>query len=224
MSVSEKVQREDFRTAPRYRLLLPIDIEFEGHTIKALILDISENGCLIEADRRMEPGENLRIKFHNHSDFHFSAAIVWAGEALCGCQFTKPLPKSVVSETCLWSIPKLIRDGRNEATADQLSHAIREARANSGLSAAELARRAGVSRPTLWSWETGRSKPTKENLASLRKALQLEANSISDKRKPKDFRGKRTTPFQITLDRCRNEIARELGVDTQKIELNVIFR
>lgn len=42
-----------------------------------------------------------------------------------------------------------------------------------GLSATELARRTGVSRPTLWSWETGKSRSSPDNLLKLKDALAI---------------------------------------------------
>ena len=49
----------DLRRSPRHRLVLPVDLAFENETSNALVLDLSENGCLIEAERRIELGETI---------------------------------------------------------------------------------------------------------------------------------------------------------------------
>ena len=50
---------------------------------------------------------------------------------------------------------------------------IREARRGAGLSQRELAARAGVSRQTVWSWEAGRTLPTRRH----RRAIALHCNA-----------------------------------------------
>ncbi|WP_431197738.1 PilZ domain-containing protein [Qipengyuania citrea] len=151
----------DLRRSPRHRLVLPVDLAFENETSNALVLDLSENGCLIEAERRIELGETLQIEFYENPELRYKAKIIWGGDALYGCQFFQPIPETIVEEARLWTVPRLIGEAIDGASADQLPIAIRAARSSAGLSAAELARRAGVSRPTLWSWETGKSRPTK---------------------------------------------------------------
>ena len=44
---------------------------------------------------------------------------------------------------------------------------IREARLKLGLTQAQLARQVGVSSQTVWAWEAGRAKPTREHLEEL---------------------------------------------------------
>ena len=109
------------------------------------------------------------------------------------------------------------------ASADQLPIAIRAARSSAGLSAAELARRAGVSRPTLWSWETGKSRPTKENLANLKQALQMEMGDGAGRAEDDEPVGKVQPSLNQVVERHRQSMADELGVAPGSIKISIAF-
>ena len=98
----------DLRRSPRHRLVLPVDLAFENETSNALVLDLSENGCLIEAERRIELGETLQIEFYENPELRYKAKIIWGGDALYGCQFFQPIPETIVEEARLWTVPRLI--------------------------------------------------------------------------------------------------------------------
>jgi transcriptional regulator with XRE-family HTH domain len=50
---------------------------------------------------------------------------------------------------------------------------LRRFREQSGLSRSELAERTGLSRPTIWAWESGRTQPRQSNLHTLANALGI---------------------------------------------------
>ena len=54
-----------------------------------------------------------------------------------------------------------------------LSHHLRNARINRGLSVADVAERVGVTAPCVYFWEMGRTKPREANLNTLCKVLKL---------------------------------------------------
>ena len=120
----------DLRRSPRHRLVLPVDLAFENETSNALVLDLSENGCLIEAERRIELGETLQIEFYENPELRYKAKIIWGGDALYGCQFFQPIPETIVEEARLWTVPRLIGEAIDGASADQLPIAIRAARSS----------------------------------------------------------------------------------------------
>lgn len=213
----------DLRRSPRHRLVLPVDLAFENETSNALVLDLSENGCLIEAERRIELGETLQIEFYENPELRYKAKIIWGGDALYGCQFFQPIPETIVEEARLWTVPRLIGEAIDGASADQLPIAIRAARSSAGLSAAELARRAGVSRPTLWSWETGKSRPTKENLANLKQALQMEMGDGAARAEDDEPVGKVQPSLNQVVERHRQSMADELGVAPGSIKISIAF-
>jgi transcriptional regulator with XRE-family HTH domain len=61
---------------------------------------------------------------------------------------------------------------------DAAANPIRVARRRRGLSATEVARRVGVSRNTLWRWETGRAGPSGRHLLALAEALEEHPEAL----------------------------------------------
>lgn len=61
---------------------------------------------------------------------------------------------------------------------DPIAERIRALRAHRGLTAVALAQKIGVSRPTLWAWETGKGLPRTENLAALAEALGVSVELL----------------------------------------------
>ena len=57
--------------------------------------------------------------------------------------------------------------------AEQLSERLRRFREERGMSRSELAERAGLSRPTIWAWESGKTQPRNSNLQTLAAALGI---------------------------------------------------
>ena len=92
-----------------------------------------------------------------------------------------------------------------------------------GVWTAELARRAGVSRPTLWSWETGKSRPTKENLANLKQALQMEMGDGAGRAEDDEPVGKVQPSLNQVVERHRQSMADELGVAPGSIKISIAF-
>ncbi|HCI61270.1 MAG TPA: hypothetical protein DFK09_01970, partial [Erythrobacter sp.] len=170
-----------------------------------------------------ELGETLQIEFYENPELRYKAKIIWGGDALYGCQFFQPIPETIVEEARLWTVPRLIGEAIDGASADQLPIAIRAARSSAGLSAAELARRAGVSRPTLWSWETGKSRPTKENLANLKQALQMEMGDGAGRAEDDEPVGKVQPSLNQVVERHRQSMADELGVAPGSIKISIAF-
>ena len=62
---------------------------------------------------------------------------------------------------------------------EALPQRLRRFREQSGLSRAELADRTGLSRPTIWAWESGKSKPRQSNLETLALALGIPAHEFN---------------------------------------------
>lgn len=55
---------------------------------------------------------------------------------------------------------------------------LRRLREECGMSRSELAERAGLSRPTIWAWESGRTQPRHSNLQTLAIALGIAEGDI----------------------------------------------
>ena len=70
--------------------------------------------------------------------------------------------------------------GRELARKIDLGRYLRDARIARGLSAAEVAERAGVSTASVYFWESARSRPREANLVALCKALRLPIRATRD--------------------------------------------
>ncbi|WP_039578771.1 helix-turn-helix domain-containing protein [Sphingopyxis fribergensis] len=64
---------------------------------------------------------------------------------------------------------------------EPLPQRMRRFREECGLSRAELADRTGLSRPTIWAWESGKSRPRQSNLETLAHALGISAQELTGK-------------------------------------------
>lgn len=64
---------------------------------------------------------------------------------------------------------------------EPLPQRMRRFREASGLSRAELADRTGLSRPTIWAWESGKSTPRQSNLETLALALGISTQELTGK-------------------------------------------
>lgn len=111
---------------------------------------------------------------------------------------------------------------------------LRELRRRSGLSVTELANTLGVSRPTVWSWESARNRPRKKHVAALAAALGVSESEIlqsavsggtpivlseDDVRKPSAT----ATPLLLVdvINRAKAEIARTAGTEPSKVRVIV---
>jgi transcriptional regulator with XRE-family HTH domain len=59
------------------------------------------------------------------------------------------------------------------SSSELLSTRLRRVREERGMSRSELAERAGLSRPTIWAWESGKTQPRNSNLQTLATALGI---------------------------------------------------
>lgn len=64
---------------------------------------------------------------------------------------------------------------------EPLPQRMRRLREASGLSRAEVADRTGLSRPTIWAWESGKSTPRQSNLEILALALGISTQELTGK-------------------------------------------
>ena len=126
-------------------------LEADGRSSEVLVLRLSSAGCLFECSTTLVRGDNVRITFHDPDAKRVEAEIMWSTEGLVGCNFAKMLSDTGVKQVRL-SDP-VSSGGQTVADIDlqQLAQAIRKARWNAQMSASEMAKRAGLTRPTLWS-------------------------------------------------------------------------
>ena len=84
----------------------------------------------------------------------------------------------------------------------------------------EVAERVGVSRPTIWSWESGRARPRKNHMQALLETMNVSENElILDRTKMVQHQPELTFEQQIAA--CRQHIAQAAGVETNAVEISI---
>lgn len=97
----------------------------------------------------------------------------------------------------------------------KIGHRIKESRERKTLSQSELARRLGVSQPTVSDWENGKTEPSVDNLRTLAVELDVWFEWIVTGRGPRDF-----TPEVQEIQEAQREyrVARELPADERRLQ------
>jgi transcriptional regulator with XRE-family HTH domain len=98
--------------------------------------------------------------------------VVWANDALFGCQFAKPLSQAVLSAAELMSMPdgsslRAVVSNDQAIGVEPFGVRLRRLRKGRDISLAAFAKALGVSRPTVWAWESGKSVPRPARMATI---------------------------------------------------------
>ncbi|TCJ39502.1 helix-turn-helix domain-containing protein [Parafrankia sp. BMG5.11] len=95
-------------------------------------------------------------------------------------------------------------------------------RRESKLTLAELGKRVGVSKPTIWAWENCKAYPRKERIPAIAQALGISENELILPRV-------RAEPFALSealsdeIARSRARIAALAGITSQKVLIAITF-
>lgn len=174
MSGQEAPPASDERIAERLRLNLTTDGMVEsGSAVSVLVHNLSATGMLIEMGLDLPLGQSVTVNLPENSAA--TATIVWRSNALYGCRFDHPLSQAVLSAAQLRN--PLPSDFTSPALAsapearEPLAARLRRLREERGLSLAGLATLAGLSKPSIWAWETGKTAPRIKSLQAVAAAL-----------------------------------------------------
>lgn len=74
---------------------------------------------------------------------------------------------------------------------------ILEARVNAGLSQKEVALSLGVKAPSVWAWESGKSKPTAANLEALSKLYHVSVDYLLGRDDEQDIKKEPAIPDKL---------------------------
>ena len=185
-----------------------------GEAVNAVVLNLSDSGLLLETEAPLKPGEALDVVLPEAGTR--TARVVWAGHGLAGCKFDAPRGKSALSAAALASAPV------NETMGQRL----RRLREDQELSMVRLAQRLGVSKQTLWNWETDRTLPQPRFLAALAEALLVPEGELGAAREndpslkaPEDPDASR----DAAIAHHKARIAELLGVEPEQVEIVVRY-
>lgn len=213
-SASDADRRFDTR---RKLSLLARGSQHGGTGIDVQIHNISGTGLLFESDIKLTAGDRIEIELPHAGDI--TAKVIWASGRLFGCQFEGPVSPATLSAVELKSAVDAVPappDDPVEAEIDEAFGArLQRFRTDAGLNQADVAKRMGVSAPSVSSWESGRARPKHDRMAKLAAILGVETADLLEDAAPEDV--------QDLIDRCREQIAQAVGLSPDRVRIFVEY-
>ncbi|TXC73273.1 helix-turn-helix domain-containing protein [Sphingorhabdus soli] len=236
MPINAAIVREDAETGQRRDERIQVLFEVPGSGapedgIRAIVHNLSVSGLLLETEFALVLGQTFQVTLPEAGNV--AATVVWQSEAYAGCSFDRPLTAAELEAVQLHFPPPEKGDSESEAQADQaletLAGNLQRLREDRGLSRAQLAGFSGLSTPSIWAWENGRTVPRKKSLLALAIALGISENDFSER---KDFRLEETTASQEWLEESelrksvessKERIAKVAGVSVSNIRIHIEY-
>ena len=144
-----------------------------------LVHNISTTGLLLESDAELAAHEPIVIELPHAGTTE--ARVIWTSGRLIGCQFEAPISAAALSAAQLRGAVGAQVDvaARPEtAPTEEFAARIQRLRKHRGLTLSQVAARLGVSKPTVWAWEQGRSRPVDNRIAALAETLGVSADEL----------------------------------------------
>ena len=185
----------------------------DGEQARVTVHNISASGLLIETAAALEIGETFAIDLPEAGEQR--AIVSWASEAFYGCQFDRPLTPAELSAAQLrGTVAEAIRVPRPALGAldDDFGHRLQRLRKQRGMTLAQVAEQLGVSKPTVWAWEQGRSRPVGNRIDPLAEALGVSRSELYPDADDQSL-------LHNLLARARAEIATAAGASPDKIRI-----
>jgi transcriptional regulator with XRE-family HTH domain len=186
-----------------------------GAPVPVSIHNISATGMLLESRDPIAIDEVLAVDLPDAPDT--KAIVVWSSGNLHGCRFTVTLGKATLSAARLRSAVDAGGFGQTAqggAKSDEpLEVRLRRLRKAQGLTLDELAKRLGVSKPTVWAWEQARSAPSPDRYETIAEVLGTTASELRSGRSEDAAAG--------VLDRSRRRIAEAFGVSAERVRIMI---
>ncbi|WP_421852795.1 helix-turn-helix domain-containing protein [Novosphingobium sp.] len=180
-----------------------------GQTARVLIHNVSVTGLLIESAVELTADERIEIALPEIGTA--SAHVVWMSENFYGCRFETPLSTGALGALELYSqaaaAPVPVEPG------DTLPVRIARLRKEQGLTLEALAALVNVSKPTVWAWEQGKSRPTQERIAALAQLLGVAEDEL--------INGRDGEALANALSQARNVVAKAFGVDPSRVKVSI---
>ncbi|UZW57142.1 helix-turn-helix domain-containing protein [Sphingobium sp. JS3065] len=241
-AIVEQPQGSDNRRdAARWRIRLELPDALDADAPddargNVVIHDISTAGMLVETRSNLKIGQSVMLSLPDAEKV--VARIVWQNESLFGCRFDQALPQGVVSAVRLRNPDqdkgKPLGDPAQAPNSEEISEGLperlRRLRRERGLSRAALSEQTGFSKPTLWGWETGRTKPRRDNLLVLAALFGLSEQQLlfgKGDSPPREVRKAGPEAYAQSLrdiiDLSRARIAEAAGVHKSNVRVTIDF-
>lgn len=176
----------DRRTEARRHLLFATSAKGEdGENQPVLVRDISARGLLLETEEGATLDQTVTVSLPEAGEVE--AHVIWQGDKLAGCRLDHHLSQATID--AVREKGAAAHAERSEEGEDSVSPATRTAartlaarlkqlRLERELTRAELAERSGISTPSIWAWETGRTVPRLGSLETLAKGLGVSVSEL----------------------------------------------
>ena len=92
-----QTNQDERRTVQRYTVDCPAQLKMLGGNRDGRLSDLSEAGARFETSNPPQEGVSGLLAWGDHE---FFGKIVWANDNSCGIIFERPIPLSVVEQTC----------------------------------------------------------------------------------------------------------------------------
>lgn len=189
MNESEWPSEHERRSEARRHLLFATTAKgASGQTQPVLVRDISARGLLLETEEGATLDQLIAVTLPEAGDVE--AHVIWQGDKLAGCRLDHHLSQATIDavrvkgEAAHAAQPDRLSDDDGfdaplpPTAARTLAARLKQLRLARDLTRAELADRSGISTPSIWAWETGRTVPRLNSLETLAKGLGVSVSEL----------------------------------------------
>ncbi len=236
MPINAAIVREDAETGQRRDERIQVLFELPGSGapedgIRAIVHNLSVSGLLLETEFALVLGQTFRVTLPEAGNV--SATVVWQSEAYVGCSFDRPLTAAELAAVQLHFPPPEKDEAEPETRADQVSETLADnlqrLREERGLSRAQLAGFSGLSTPSIWAWENGRTVPRKKSRLALATALGVSESELAEGggprldhiKAPRD--GLEESDLRKSVETSKERIAKVAGVSASNIKIHIEY-
>lgn len=217
----------DARGDPRIRLSLDtVGVAANGDVTAVMIHDLSRTGLLIETRSPLVLGQPIWVALPEAGEV--AATIVWNSGRLFGCRFDAALSEASLSAARLKNpLPATLdplQHAAPPATPESFAARLRRLRHERGWSLAGLAERSGLSKPSIWGWESGKTKPRAVSLRILAETFGVDESALcggdaGDTPDPRAASG----ALQRAVATSRQQIAELAGVERHRVKIAIEY-
>lgn len=201
-----------------------------GDPTDVLVHNLSASGLLLETSTKLAIGSKIVVDLPETA--RSLATVVWESGRFFGCTFDHPLSAAAVSAAQLRSEPAVQSlstaappgPEASQLSSESFGDRLRQLRKEKGLSLVEFAHRMKVSRPTVWSWEAGKSAPRASKVARLLDVIGVtmeELYGASEGPSPPaiDAKSAQDDAVRAVISEAKERVAMVVGTDPDKVTL-----
>lgn len=181
------------------------------------------NGLLLKTRSRLKSDEAIVVVLPDAGEK--LARVVWTDDDLYGCRFAEPLTSGEISASLLKSEPMGDNDSDDAEPEESFGERLRRLRKGAGIQLTALAAEIGVSKPTLWKWETDKVRPRSGSLARLADALRIDEKALLYGTPEPANSDEATLPNSSSLEdlvsACRQKISDLAGVSSERVKISI---